>query len=82
MEEILHQLIGSLVHCLQGFIHPRWCKISAINSMLVLGNNCEFLSFFSTNQVGLIVSKLVGELSLWLNKVFSESSQEVQQRKA
>ena len=32
MEEILHQLIGSLSHYLQGFIHPRWCRISAINS--------------------------------------------------
>ena len=32
MEEILHQLIGSLSHYLQGFIHPRWCKISAISS--------------------------------------------------
>ena len=26
MEDILHQLIGSLSHYLQGFIHPRWCK--------------------------------------------------------
>ena len=33
MAEILHQLIGSLSHYLQGFIHPRWCRISAINSM-------------------------------------------------
>ena len=35
MEEILHQLIGSLSHylqILQGFIHPRWCRISSINS--------------------------------------------------
>ena len=31
--EILHQLIGSLSHCLQGFIHPKWCRISAINSI-------------------------------------------------
>ena len=31
MAEILHQLIGSLPHYLQGFIHPRWCRISAIN---------------------------------------------------
>ena len=31
MEEILHQLIGSLSHYLQGFIHPRWCRISSIN---------------------------------------------------
>ena len=28
-----HQLIGSLSHSLQGFIHPRWCRISSINSM-------------------------------------------------
>ena len=33
MEEILHQLIGSLSRYLQGFIHPRWCRISSINSM-------------------------------------------------
>ena len=33
MEEILHQLIGRLSHYLQGFIHPRWCRISSINSM-------------------------------------------------
>ena len=31
MEEILHQLISSLSHYLQGFLHPRWCRISAIN---------------------------------------------------
>jgi len=33
MEEILHQLIGSLSHYFQGFIHPRWCRISSINSI-------------------------------------------------
>ncbi len=34
MEEILHQLIGSLSHDLQGFIYPKWLfGISAINSM-------------------------------------------------
>ncbi len=32
MAEILHQLICSLSHYLQGFIHPGWCRISAINS--------------------------------------------------
>ena len=32
MEKILHQLIGSLSHYLQGFLHPRWCKISSIPS--------------------------------------------------
>ena len=36
MEEILHQLIGSLLsHYLQGFIHPRWCRIFSINSKIL-----------------------------------------------
>ena len=37
MEEILHQLIASLSHYLQGFVsfvHTRWCRISSINSSL------------------------------------------------
>ena len=37
MEEILHQLIGmigSLSHYLQSFRHPRWCRISSINSII------------------------------------------------
>ena len=33
MKKILHQLIGSLSHYSQGFIHPKWCRISSINSM-------------------------------------------------
>ena len=37
MEEILHQLIGSLSHYLQGLIHPRWCRISSINSSNTVG---------------------------------------------
>ena len=28
MDKMLHQLIGSSSHYLQGFIHPRWCRIS------------------------------------------------------
>ena len=35
MAEILHRLIDSLSRYFQGFIHPRWCRISAINSMIV-----------------------------------------------
>ena len=41
MEEILYQLIGifsmlfHVPHCLQGFIHPRWCRISSINSIIL-----------------------------------------------
>ena len=27
--------VGSLSHYLQGFIHPRWCRISAINSITI-----------------------------------------------
>ncbi len=35
MEEILHQfMIGGSSHYLQGFIHPRWCRISSINSII------------------------------------------------
>ena len=30
----LHHLICSLSHYLQGFIHPRWCRISSINSII------------------------------------------------
>ena len=39
MAEILHQLIGSLSHYLQGFIHPRRCRISAINSRHLAENS-------------------------------------------
>jgi len=38
MDKILHQLIGSLSHYLQGFIHTRRCRISSINS------TCQFSS--------------------------------------
>ena len=34
MAEILHQLIGSLSHHFQGFIHPTWCKISAKSTVV------------------------------------------------
>ena len=52
MDKILHQLISSSSHYLQGFIHP-WCRISSINSskyfllsmmlMLLLPNVFVFL---------------------------------------
>ena len=38
MEEILHQLIWRISHYLQGFIHPRWCRISSINSTKAASN--------------------------------------------
>ena len=38
MERILHQLIGSLSHDLQGFMHPRWCRIpSSTVGFYILG---------------------------------------------
>ena len=33
MDKLLHQLIGSFSHYLQGFLHPRWCRILSINSI-------------------------------------------------
>ena len=39
MEEILHQLICSFSHYLQGFIHPRWRRISSINSRMWLSKD-------------------------------------------
>ena len=48
MEEILYQLMGSLSHYSQGFIHPRWFRISSINSMLSSGR----ISKVSTIQQG------------------------------
>ena len=38
MAEILHHLIGSLSHYLYGFVHPTWCRISAINSITTRGH--------------------------------------------
>ena len=59
MEEILHQLIGSLFHYLQGFIHPRWCSISSINSRLELlpcqsnKKSCDFVLTLSQATISL-----------------------------
>ena len=42
MEKILHQLIDSLSHYLQGCIHLRWRRISSINSIArVLKISCD-----------------------------------------
>ena len=54
MEEILHQLIGSLSHYLQGLIHARWCRISSINSIIYISHStvsmyCKF-TYFSPNR--------------------------------
>ena len=52
MEEILHQLIGSLSHYLQGLMHLNWCRILAINSIIDLKGWMELQKFGS--QVALI----------------------------
>ena len=49
MEEILHQLIGILSHYLQGFLHPRWCRISSINSM-ILQTVCSLIAKVTLQQ--------------------------------
>ena len=43
MDKILHQLIGSLSHYLQGFIHTRRCRISSINSITSYLSNCNLV---------------------------------------
>ncbi len=60
MEEILHQLIGSLSHYLQGFIHPRWCRISSINSMTKMRG--WFFSRFSRNFLFLDIGDISGNI--------------------
>ena len=49
MEEILHQLIGSLSHYLPGFIYARWCRISSINSTN-FHVSCYVSSLFRTDS--------------------------------
>ena len=61
MEEILHQLIGTLSHYLQGFIHPRWWRISSINS--IIGEDFfrtlrTFKVTQNTNPDGLVISPI------------------------
>ncbi len=51
MAEILHQLIGSLSHYLWGFIHPRWCKISVINSRSCSKSSQRHVLFLSVHEV-------------------------------
>jgi len=51
MEEILHQLICSLSHYLPGFLHPRWCRISSINSSYSWCLDPEMLKIDSSNLI-------------------------------
>ena len=52
--------VGSLSHYLQGSIHPRWCKISAINSMSIFFSfmlcDSYFLSKFQACLLYIITS--------------------------
>ena len=50
MAEILHQRIDSLSCYFQGFIHPRWCRISAINSMISIKVGWERLFPFFPSE--------------------------------
>ncbi len=55
MEEILHQLIGSLSQYLQGFIHPRWCRIPSTNRIttcLLSGKTACLLSSLQVFHIG------------------------------
>ena len=69
MAEILHELIGSLSHYLQGFIHFRWCKIFSINSIIgimiviriVILMTPSFFLFVYLQKV------LVGSLTIYIN---------------
>ena len=51
MAEILHQLIGTVSHWIQCFIHPRWCRISSINSMIGVHSLCYIIPFTPKTDV-------------------------------
>ena len=60
MDKILHQLIGSLSHYLQGFIHPRWCRISSISSIIagIVGPQ-KMLSMTTRYRVGIVPTPIL-----------------------
>ena len=82
MDKILHQLISSSSHYLQGFIHP-WCRISSINSskyfllsmmlMLLLPNVFVFLLLCSWRLISLIscFNKMFFTLSIYNDIILS-----------
>ena len=58
MEEILHQLIGSLSHYLQGSIHPRWLfGISEPSTVLNILLHCCNCSCRSSKMATVIIIK-------------------------
>ena len=75
IEEILHLFISSLPYYLQGFIHPRWCRISSINRMLVYQSVYTFPLPYKASQhlfpLVLVPMKMAyiqtnGRRTLWL----------------
>ena len=42
--------VGSLSQCLQGFTHPRWCRISSIDSMELEVEGCYMSGSQNTNS--------------------------------
>ena len=62
--EILFQLIGRLSHCLQGFVHPRPCRSSSINSIYSIYTYVYMLhTFMSLRQT-----------ANWANLIYPASS--------
>ena len=43
-KHLANQLIWYIFHDLKGFIHPRWCRISFINSMCMRESFCGEMS--------------------------------------
>ena len=75
IEEILHLFIGRLPYYFQGFIHPRWCRNSSINHMLVCQSVYTFPLPYKASQhlfpLVLVPMKLAyiqtnGRRTLWL----------------
>ena len=58
MEKILHQLIWQIKisHYLQGFIHPRCCRLSSINSM---NQHIEFTKKAATKNIMQVTKSLI-----------------------
>ena len=78
MEEILHQLIGSLSHYyLQCVLHPSWCRISSINSNLdihqahpashvCVKQSFPTLSFFMRLELCTVILYFHGKITIYI----------------
>ena len=60
MAEILHQLIDSLSHYLQGLIH-RWCTVVLVMMILVWKIKERFLGFYFTPTLTFAHEKIFGQ---------------------